>query len=362
MEKIIKFGIVGCGRISGKHIEAIANHHQVARLVCVCDLIKERAYLKAREYLMRLEDSGLDQKTAEPSVYIQLDEMLEKEDIDVLTICTPSGLHPVHGIMAAGKKINVLTEKPMATNLKAADELIKACDEAGTNLFVVKQNRLNSTVKLLKRAVDKGRFGKIHMILVNVLWQRPQSYYDEAAWRGTWEFDGGAFCNQASHYVDLMEWLGGPVESVIAMTGTLARKIQAEDTGSAVIRFKNGAIGNINVTVLTYPCNLEGSITIIGENGTARIAGVAVNRIDKWEFREEDEDDNMTASLSYEPPDVYGFGHTGYYGNVLEVLKGNAKPNTDGSEGRKSLELIMGIYESSRKGMPVYLPINVFKR
>ncbi|NJD02108.1 MAG: Gfo/Idh/MocA family oxidoreductase [Ruminiclostridium sp.] len=360
MDEKIRFGLAGCGRISGKHIEAISYLDQAAELVCVCDLIKERANLKALAYLNYLENAGIKPEVPKPAVYADLDEMLKKEEIDILSICTPSGLHPVHGIKAAQKHIHVLTEKPMATNLRLADDLIKACDEAKVKLFVVKQNRLNSTMQLLKSAVDKGRFGKIHMILVNVLWSRPQSYYDEAKWRGTWEFDGGAFCNQASHYADLVEWLGGPVESVTAMTGTLARRIETEDTGSAVIRFRNGAIGSMNVTMLAYPKNVEGSITIIGEKGTVRVGGVAINRIERWEFQEEDEDDKIAASLSYEPPNVYGFGHTGYYRNVLEVLKGNAEPDIDGREGRKSLELIMGIYKSSREGRAIQLPIDLY--
>lgn len=360
MDQKIRFALVGCGRISYKHIEAIANLYQEAELLCVCDVVKERADAKASEYVENLVNKGIKQEIVKPKVYVDLDEMLANEEIDVLSICTPSGLHPVHGIRAAKKHIHVLSEKPMATNLKLADDLIKACDEARVRLFVVKQNRLNSTMQLLKRAVDKGRFGKIYMILSNVLWTRPQSYYDEAKWRGTWEFDGGAFSNQASHYIDTIEWLGGPVESVTAITGTLARKIEAEDTGSAVIKFRNGAIGNINVTMLTYPGNLEGSITIIGEKGTVKVGGVAINRIEKWEFEKEDEDDKLVASSNYEPPNIYGFGHTGYYENVLEVLKGKAEPNTDGREGKKSLELIMGMYKSSREGRTIQLPLDLY--
>jgi len=377
MNRKIRFGLVGCGRISYKHIEAIAGLSEKAELTCVCDVLEERAIAKASEYVKSVTGMGRSLVIASfsgmepgsvmspepdreslPRVYTDLDKMLDHEEIDVLSICTPSGLHPVHGKKAAKKFINVLTEKPMATSLKAADDLIKACSEANVRLFVVKQNRLNSTVQLLKRAMDKGRFGKVYMLLSNVLWMRPQSYYDEAGWRGTWEFDGGAFSNQASHYIDTLQWLGGPIESVTAITGTLARRIETEDTGSAVIHFKNGAIGNINVTMLTYPGNLEGSIAVIGEKGTVKLGGVAINKIEKWEFETGDEDDGLVASSCYEPPNVYGFGHAGYYANVLEVLRGNAEPNTDGQEGRKSLELIAGIYQSSREGRTVRFPID----
>jgi len=356
----IKSGLIGCGRISYKHIEAIANLYKEVELICVCDIIEERANAKASEYVDLLVNKNVEQEIVKPRIYTDLDEMLNHEKMDLLSICTPSGLHPVHGVKAAKKHINVLSEKPMATNLKLADELIKICDEAKVKLFVVKQNRLNSTMQLLKKAVDKGRFGRIYMILSNVLWSRTQSYYDEAKWRGTWEYDGGAFSNQASHYIDSIEWLGGPVESVTAITGTLGRKIETEDTGSAVIRFRNGAIGNINVTMLTYPKNYEGSITIIGEKGTAKVGGVAINNIEKWEFEDVDEDDKLVASSNYEPPNVYGFGHTGYYENILEVLKGNAEPSTDGREGKKSLELIIGIYKSSREGRIIQFPLDLY--
>jgi UDP-N-acetyl-2-amino-2-deoxyglucuronate dehydrogenase len=186
---------------------------------------------------------------------------------------------------------------------------------------------------------------------------RPQEYYDSARWRGTWEFDGGAIMNQASHYVDLMQWLVGPVESVMAKTATLGRQIETEDTGVAVLRFRSGALGVIEVTILTYPRNMEGSITILGEKGTAKIGGTAVNRIEQWQFAEYDDDDKLVELVDTAPPSVYGFGHVGYYQNVLAVLRGEAKAGTDGREGRKSLELILGIYESAKTGREVPLPL-----
>jgi len=190
-----------------------------------------------------------------------------------------------------------------------------------------------------------------------VRWQRPQEYYDAATWRGTWEFDGGAFMNQASHYVDLIQWLVGPVESVVAKTATQARRIEAEDSGVAVMKFRNGALGIIEVNVLTYPRNWEGSIAIIGERGTAKIGGTAVNRVDYWQFAEYDDDDKQIEAAATNPSSVYGFGHEGYYRNVLAVLRGEAQPETDGRAGRKSLELILGIYESAKTGRDVPLPL-----
>lgn len=278
--------------------------------------------------------------------------------MDAVILSTPSGLHPMQGIMAAEKGLHVVSEKPMATNLKMADAMIHACDQNGVKLFVVKQNRLNATLQLLKRAVDKGRFGRIYMASVNVFWTRPQEYYDQAKWRGTWEFDGGAFLNQASHYVDMMEWLMGPVESVMAYTATMARRIETEDTGVAALRFRNGALGNMNVTMLTHPKNYEGSITILGEKGTVKIGGIAVNKIEHWEFEEYDDDDKLIQTTDYLPPNVYGFGHTGYYQNVLDVLENGEEPNTDGREGRKSLEIILAIYKSAREGKSIPLPLD----
>jgi UDP-N-acetyl-2-amino-2-deoxyglucuronate dehydrogenase len=261
------------------------------------------------------------------------------------------------GIAAAEHKVNVVTEKPMAISVREADELIKACDEHGVKLFVVKQNRLNTTMQMLKKAIDKGRFGQIYLAQSNVFWQRPQSYYEQANWRGTWEFDGGAFMNQASHYVDAMSWLLGNVSSVMAETATMARQIQAEDTGCAVLRFSSGAIATINVTMLAFPKNFEGSITVLGEKGSVKIGGVAINKIEKWEFEDYDDDDRVITDSNYQPPNVYGFGHLPYYHNVVNVLLGKDVPNTDGRDGRKSVEIIQAIYQSAREGRKITLPL-----
>jgi UDP-N-acetyl-2-amino-2-deoxyglucuronate dehydrogenase len=236
--------------------------------------------------------------------------------------------------------------------------MVEVCDRAGVQLFVVKQNRLNPTVRLVKRAIERGRFGRIYTVTCNVFWTRPQEYYDAAKWRGTWEFDGGAFMNQASHYVDLLDWLIGPVESVFAYTGTLARRIEVEDTGVAALKWRSGAMGSINVTMLTYPKNLEGSVTILGEKGTVRLGGVAVNRIEHWEFAEPDaQDDAKWQEASYQPSSIYGQGHVLYYDNVIKALRGEAPAETDGREGLRSLELLIAIYQSARDGERVGLPL-----
>ena len=338
----VRIGLVGCGRISRNHFEAIERVDGLA-LAAVCDTLPDRASAAG-------EGQGVPWFTS-------YERMLAESELDAVAICTPSGLHPQHGIMAARAGRHVISEKPMAITLAAADDLVQACDAAGVRLFVVKQNRLNAPVQLVKRALDKGRFGRLYMANCTVRWTRPQDYYDQAPWRGTWEFDGGAFMNQASHYVDLVQWLVGPVESVMAKTATLARRIEAEDSGVALFKFRNGALGAMEVTMLTYPRNLEGSITLLGERGTVKIGGTAVNRVEHWAFADYDDDDKLVETVSTNPPTVYGFGHEAYYRNVLAVLRGEASPDTDGRAGRKSLELILGIYESAKTGREVPLPL-----
>ena len=340
--KSFRVALVGCGRISNNHFEAFSRIDGLD-LVSVCDAVEARA-----------REAG--EKWGVPS-FTSMEKMLAEVASDVVVIATPSGMHPQHGIVAAKAGRHVVSEKPMAISLASADELVKACDDASVHLFVVKQNRLNSTVQLVKRALDKGRFGRIYMANATVRWARPQEYYDQAPWRGTWEFDGGAFMNQASHYVDLMQWFVGPVESVMAKTATMARRIEAEDSGAALLKFRSGAIGVMEVTMLTFPKNYEGSITLMGERGTVRIGGTAVNRIEHWQFAEYDDDDKLVDAANTSPPSVYGFGHEPYYRNVLKVLRGEALPDTDGRAGRKSLELILGIYESAKTGREVPLPL-----
>lgn len=343
MNKKIKIAIIGCGRISNKHFEAIKKHDDSLELVAVCD--KNSAVLEK-----------VSQETGVKG-FSKLDTLLKNTELDLAAICTPSGIHAQQVIQCAEAGCHVMTEKPMATRWKDGLEMVKACDDAGVNLFVVKQNRRNATIQLLKKAIDNNRFGKIYMVHINVFWTRPQTYYDSAKWRGTWEFDGGALMNQASHYVDLLDWLIGPVESVQAMTGTLARNIEVEDTAVINVRWRSGVLGSMSVTMLTYPKNLEGSITIIGEKGTVRLGGVSVNDIQHWEFAEPHEDDEKIHDASYETTSVYGFGHPLYYENVIKTLQGEAEAETNGREGLRSLELLIAAYLSARDGRTVPLPL-----
>jgi len=339
----IRVALVGCGRIAQRHFEAVASHGERMQLVAVCDT--DRA---ARE--------AAAASTGVPA-YASLGAMLSECDADVVVLCTPSGQHAAQTVQVAAAGRHVITEKPMATRWADGKLMVEACDAANVRLFVVKQNRRNATVQLLKQAVDQKRFGRIYMVTLNVFWSRPQSYYDGARWRGTWEFDGGALMNQASHYVDLLDWLIGPVESVQAYTATLARDIQVEDTAVVGIRWRSGALGSINATMLTYPKNYEGSITVLGESGTVRVGGVAVNRIEHWEFAKPDPADAQVEEASYATSSVYGFGHSLYYDNVIRTLRGETDAETDGREGLRSLEVLIASYLSARDGRRVALPL-----
>ena len=340
----IRFALVGCGRISKNHVESLKIHADKAELVAVCD--GDPRALEAAQAATGAKGFGA------------YEELLAEPEIDVVVLATPSGLHSIQTVRAAEAGKHVITEKPMATRWLDGKRMVAACDAAGVHLFVVKQNRRNATLQLLKRAVETDRFGRIYMVSVNVFWNRPQSYYDSGKWRGTWEFDGGAFMNQASHYVDLLDWLIGPVDSVQAYTATLARNIEVEDTGVMTLRWRSGALGSMSVTMLTYPKNLEGAITVIGECGTVRIGGVAVNEIQHWEFADSRPEDDHVRDASYQTTSVYGLGHPLYYENVIKALRGEAEPETDGREGLKSLEVLIATYLSARDGKRVSLPLD----
>jgi UDP-N-acetyl-2-amino-2-deoxyglucuronate dehydrogenase len=340
----IRMALVGCGRISANHFSSIEQHADTIELVDICDV--DHAVLALAAARTAAKPHG------------QLSDMLKATSADVVILTTPSGLHPEQAIEIARSGRHVITEKPMAIRWEDGLRMVRECDEAGVRLFVVKQNRRNATLQMLKSAVERKRFGRIYMVNINVFWTRPQAYYDSARWRGTREFDGGAFMNQASHYVDLLDWLVGPIESIQAYTATMARDIEVEDTGVLSIRWRSGALGSMNVTMLTYPNNLEGSIVILGEKGTVRIGGLAVNEIQHWEFADKLPEDDDIESASYQTTSVYGFGHPLYYDNVVKVLRGEAEPETDGREGLRSLEVLTAAYIAARDGKRVPLPLD----
>jgi UDP-N-acetyl-2-amino-2-deoxyglucuronate dehydrogenase len=342
-DRKLRLALVGCGRIAQNHIAALKQHADRAEWVAVCD--------NQPELLAQAVEL-----TGAPG-FASLDALLAGSDADLVVLATPSGLHPRQAIKVAQAGRHVLSEKPMATKWDEGVAMVRACRDAGVKLFVVKQNRLNATLQLVKRAVDQGRFGKLAMVAVNVFWTRPQAYYDAAPWRGRWDMDGGAFMNQASHYVDMVDWLVGPVDNVHAYTATLSRNIEAEDTGVMSLRLRSGALASINVTMLTHNKNFEGSITLLGERGTVRVGGVAVNKIEHWEFDTPHEDDAMVADASYGVTSVYGPGHPLYYDNVIKTLRGEAHAEVDGYEGLRSLEVLIAGYRSARDGVRVGLPL-----
>ncbi len=341
---MLNFAIVGCGRIAKRHLELLGlNQIKDAKLAAVCDIIKDRVKKSGEQFRV--------------PYYEDMFKMMETEkNIDAISILTPSGLHAEHVIGLAKYKKHILVEKPMALTLDDADSMIRICDENNIKLFVVKQNRFNVPVRKLREAVESGRFGKLVLGTVRVRWCRKQEYYDSDSWRGTWEFDGGVFTNQASHHVDLLEWMMGDVESVFAKSITALVDVETEDTGIALLKFNNGALGVIEATTAARPKDLEGSISILGERGTVEIGGFAVNEMKIWKFIDENETDrDILTKYSVNPPNVYGFGHQAYYEHVLDCIINDKKALVDGLEGRKSLELISAIYESIETGREVFL-------
>ena len=338
--KKYKFALIGCGRISYKHINAI-NQIENAQLVSVCDLKEEKAKKKGEENNIPW--------------YTDYHKMLKNEDVDIVNILVESGKHAEVFKDIAKYKKYIIVEKPMALTLYDADDMIRISDEAWIKLFVVKQNRFNAPVQLLSRALEEGRFGKLILGTVRVRWHRDQAYYDQDYWRGTWKYDGGVFTNQASHHLDLLEWMMGDVESVFAKSDTFLHKIEVEDTGVALFRFTNGALGTFEATTCTNPVDLEGSISILGENGTVEIGGFAVNEMKVWNFKDKKDYDQEAFNSSYIPKNVYGYGHELYIRNVLEAIENNTRGLVEGIEGRRSLELINAIYESIETEKEIFL-------
>lgn len=340
---MLKIALVGCGRISKRHAELLGNGQVVgALLVAVCDIVEERAASIAEHFNV-------------PG-FTDMHRMMRDVDVDVVAVLTESGYHAAHVKELAAYGKHIIVEKPMALTLDDADDMIRACERARIKLFVVKQNRFNVPVVKLREALERGRFGKLVLGTVRVRWCRTQAYYDQDAWRGTWALDGGVLTNQASHHVDLLEWMMGEVDSVLALSSTALVNIEAEDTAVVILRFRNGALGCIEATTAVRPKDLEGSISILGEKGSVEIGGFAVNEMKVWNFTEAATDDaGVMKQYSVNPPNVYGFGHQAYYDHVVDCIANNKQHLVDGIEGRKSLELINAIYESIETGREVKL-------
>ena len=340
---MLRFALVGCGRIAKRHAELLGSGQIAhAQLAAVCDVVRAKA-------------QGVGERFSIP-YFEDMHAMMQAVRPDVVVVLTESGRHAEHVLELARYGRDIVVEKPMALTLDDADAMIRACDGAGVRLFVVKQNRFNVPVMKLREALEKGRFGRLVLGTVRVRWCRTQAYYDQDPWRGTWALDGGVLSNQASHHVDLLEWMMGDVDTVFARSATALVKIEAEDTAVVVLRFRSGALGIIEATTAARPTDLEGSISLLGELGSVEIGGFAVNEIRVWKFVQPDaQDAKVMSDYSVNPPNVYGFGHQAYYEHVIDCIRNDKQQLVDGLEGRKSLELISAIYESIETGKEVQL-------
>ena len=345
--KKYRFALIGCGRISKNHITAAIANRDRMELAAVCDPVTERAEKKAADYF---EATGV-----RPAVYADYKKALAERNIDCCSIATESGYHAGIALECIRGGKSVLVEKPMALGTRDAERMIAEARKHGVTLGVCHQNRFNEPVRELHSALEAGRFGKLINGTARILWNRTMPYYEQAPWRGTWAQDGGTLMNQCIHNIDLLQWsLGGEPDTVMAMTGNYLRDIEAEDFGSILIRFKNGAIGIVEGTACVYPRNLEETLSIFGEKGTAVIGGLAVNRIETWNFSEPAPQDAEVEKLSgKDPTDVYGEGHVPLYRNYIEAVDSHTEPLVSGTEGIKGLKIILAAYQSQKTGQPV---------
>ncbi|MBF0100119.1 MAG: Gfo/Idh/MocA family oxidoreductase [Desulfobacterales bacterium] len=336
----LKFALIGAGSIASKHITAI-NKLNTAEVVAIYDIDFQVAH-------------SLGEKYSIPA-FTSAEEMIEKTDPHILNILTPSGLHAQHILELVRYNRHFVVEKPLALRLDEIDSILKECDRRGLKIFVVKQNRFNPPITKLKEAINNGRFGKLVMGTVRVRWSRNQAYYDQKKWRGTWAYDGGVLTNQASHHIDMLIWMMGDVESVMAKTATRLAHIESEDTGVAILRFRNGALGIIEATTATRPKDLEGSISIIGEKGSVEIGGFFMNELKTWNFTEPDIMDQDIFNNYGQVPDILAWNHSEFFKNVVNSVRDGKRGLIDGIEGRKSVELINAIYESAETGKEIFL-------
>ncbi|PKP62029.1 oxidoreductase [Candidatus Atribacteria bacterium HGW-Atribacteria-1] len=345
----LKFAIIGCGYISTNHIRAIIDNFEDAELISVCDLLKNRAELKADEYVKKAEENHLTVKR--PTVFNDYREMLKKENIDICAICTISGYRTKISLYCMELKKSVLVEKPMAMSTMDADRMIKTAEKNKVKLAVCYQNRFRPTIQKLRQAIDEGSFGRIIAGTARILWNRNRDYYERAKWRGTWKLDGGCLMNQCTHNIDLLQWLmGSEIDTVFGQIANYLHPYnETEDYGSIIIRFKNGSIGNIEGTVCVYPKNLEETLTILGEKGTAVIGGLALNEIITWDFEDKKESlKEVQQRCNLEIENIYGKGHTPLYKNFIDSIKSNNSPLIDGYEGKKSLSIVLMAYKSQK--------------
>jgi UDP-N-acetyl-2-amino-2-deoxyglucuronate dehydrogenase len=351
MGRKIGFAILGCGHIAQKHAEIISHQLDNAELIAVCDCHPQRAETLGNAFQVPW--------------FVHFDEMMQQwsNKIDVVNVLTPTGYHAQNVKELVQYKKHLCVEKPLALTLADADQMIEACGKAGVHLFVVKQNRFNLPVQRLYQALQQKRLGQLIFVSAQVYWSRPQSYYDRDQWRGTYKLDGGVFANQASHYIDLLQWLVGDVESVVAKGSHCRAKIEAEDTGAVLLKFCNGALGVLEATTAA-PFNLEGSVRLVGTHGTVEIAGYQADQLKTWQFTESESDTDRLVWEHYScnPRDQYGFAHREYLHSMTQTILHNSPPAVSGQEARRSLEILTAIYESMFTGQEIHLKQNKLDR
>ncbi len=336
----IRIVLIGCGTIAHKHVAALKRLVDV-EIAGVYDIRPEAALALGRQYDL--------------PAFSDVAAMMAETNPDILDVLTPSGFHAKTVLELMPYNRHFVVEKPLALRLDDIDTILAECDLRGIKIFVVQQNRFNPPIRKLKEALHKGRFGKLVLGTVRVRWCRTDKYYREKSWRGTWAYDGGVLTNQASHHIDMLLWMMGDVESVMAKTATRLVNIEAEDTGAAILKFKNGAIGIIEATTATRPKDLEGSISILGEKGAVEVGGFFMNELKTWSFTEPDDMDAGIWETSSRVPDAPAWNHAEFFKDVVASLRNGTRGLIDGLEGRKSVELINAIYESAEIAQEVFL-------
>lgn len=341
----MKYAIIGCGRISANNIQAAINNK--LDIVALCDIIGERA--EQRKVQFELTNS---------KVYTNYKQMLANERLDLVTIATESGKHASIAIDCINSGVNVIIEKPIALSLNDADRIIEAGRKNNVKVCACHQNRFNKAVQKIRNAIENNSFGKLLHGAAHIRWTRDKSYYDQASWRGTWEQDGGALMNQCIHNIDLLRWMmGDEVTELMAYTDRLKHDyIDAEDLGIAIVKFANGSYGIIEGTVNIYPKNLEETLYIFGEKGTVKAGGKSVNILETWQFEGEKEQEILDEYCEM-PSNVYGFGHTPLYADMIDAITNDRTPYVDANAGRRALELVLAIYKSAKEGRAVKFPL-----
>lgn len=348
----MRYGLIGCGRISTNHVKAVVNNH--LEFVAACDVVPEHI-----ENVLSKHDLQNDKHIKR---YTDYKKMVDENQFDLIAIATESGIHAEIALYCIERGVNVIIEKPMAMSIADADRIIRLSEEKGVKVSACHQNRFNVAVQEMRKALEAGRFGKLSHGSIHVRWNRNKEYYTQAPWRGTWAQDGGALMNQCIHGIDLLRWMmGEEVEEVYGVTKQqFHHYLEAEDIGMAVVKFKNGAIATIEGTTNVYPQNLEETLYLFGEKGTVKLGGKSTNNIDVWDFAEETEKDEKNKGLEEQTSNVYGNGHTSLYADMIEAIEKDRKPYVDAYAGRNALELVLGIYKSQKEGKVIKFPIQEF--